>query len=63
MPLTPNVPLLPCADRPQLLKCVHNPPPGLSPEEAREFEDENSVLLRAYGNDTSILIDRERVYS
>lgn len=45
----------------KLLKCVHNPPPGLSPREAKDFEDENSVLLRAYGNDTSILIDRERV--
>ena len=45
----------------KLLKCVHNPPPGLSPKEAKNFENENSVLLRAYGNDTSILIDRERV--
>ncbi|KAA8913522.1 kinase-like domain-containing protein [Sphaerosporella brunnea] len=43
-----------------LLKCVHNPPPGLTREEAKKFEDENSVLLRAYGNDTGILIDRER---
>ncbi|KAI5795155.1 kinase-like domain-containing protein [Geopyxis carbonaria] len=43
-----------------LLKCVHNPPPGLSPEETRQFEDDNSVLLRAYGHDTGILIDRER---
>ncbi|CCX12344.1 kinase-like domain-containing protein [Pyronema domesticum] len=43
-----------------LLKCVHKPPPGLSPQEAKAFEDENSVLLRAYGNDTSILIDRDR---
>ena len=44
----------------QLLKCVHNPPEGLSPKAAKEYEDEHSVLLRAYGNDTSILIDRER---
>ncbi|KAI5857978.1 kinase-like domain-containing protein [Tricharina praecox] len=43
-----------------LLKCVHNPPPELSAKQARDYEDENSVLLRAYGNDTSILIDRER---
>ncbi|KAH8150126.1 uncharacterized protein LAJ45_05812 [Morchella importuna] len=43
-----------------LLKCVHNPPEGVSPAEAKELADEESVLLRAYGRDTSILIDRER---
>lgn len=44
----------------QLLKCIHNPPKGTSPAEAARLADEESVLLRAYGRDTSILIDRER---
>lgn len=32
----------------------------MSPAEAKKLADEESVLLRAYGRDTSILIDRER---
>ncbi|KAL7276705.1 hypothetical protein RUND412_000286 [Rhizina undulata] len=43
-----------------LLKCIHKAPEGLPPKEAKNYEDENSVLLRAYGRDTNILIDRER---
>ncbi|CUS12425.1 unnamed protein product [Tuber aestivum] len=43
-----------------LLKCFHNPPEGIASPEARRIEDDESVLLRAYGRDTSILIDRER---
>ncbi|TGZ83979.1 kinase-like protein [Ascodesmis nigricans] len=43
-----------------LLKCSHRAPPELSPEEARAYEDSTAVLLRAFGHDTSILIDRDR---
>lgn len=46
----------------QLLKCIHNPPEGTSPAEAVRLANEESVLLRAYGRDTSILIDRERKF-
>lgn len=44
----------------QLLKCIHNLPEGITSSEARRIEGDESVLLRAYGRDTSILIDRER---
>ena len=45
----------------QLLKCIHCPPEGITSSEAKRIEDVESVLLRAYGRDTGILIDRERM--
>ncbi|KAG0639714.1 kinase-like domain-containing protein [Tuber brumale] len=43
-----------------LLKCIHDPPKGIASSEAGRIEDSESVLLRAYGRDTGILIDRDR---